>query len=44
MSLMIYLPVDRGGLRKLADLEAAITDQTALVSQSAGFADGLTVI
>jgi hypothetical protein len=27
-----YLPVDRQGLLKLADLEAAITDQTALVS------------
>jgi cysteine desulfurase len=27
-----YLPVDRDGLLKLADLEAAITDQTALVS------------
>jgi cysteine sulfinate desulfinase/cysteine desulfurase-like protein len=27
-----YLPVDRDGLHKLADLEAAITDQTALVS------------
>jgi len=27
-----YLPVDREGLMKLADLEAAITDQTAVVS------------
>ena len=27
-----YLPVDRDGLLKLADLEAAITDQTAVVS------------
>ena len=27
-----YLPVDRDGLVNLADLEAAITDQTALVS------------
>jgi cysteine desulfurase len=27
-----YLPVDREGLLKLADLEAAITDQTAVVS------------
>ncbi|HUY15256.1 MAG TPA: aminotransferase class V-fold PLP-dependent enzyme [Terriglobia bacterium] len=27
-----YLPVDRDGLIKLADLEAAITDQTAVVS------------
>jgi len=27
-----YLPVDRDGLLKLADLETAITDQTALVS------------
>lgn len=27
-----YLPVDRDGLLKLADLEAAITDETALVS------------
>ncbi len=27
-----YLPVDRGGLLKLADLESAITDQTAIVS------------
>ena len=27
-----YLPVDRDGLLKLADLEAAITDQTAIVS------------
>jgi cysteine desulfurase len=27
-----YLPVDRDGLLKLANLEAAITDQTALVS------------
>jgi cysteine desulfurase len=27
-----YLPVDRDGLLKLADLEAAVTDQTAVVS------------
>ena len=27
-----YLPVDRDGLLKLADLEAAITNQTAVVS------------
>ena len=27
-----YLPVDRDGLLKLADLEAAVTDQTAIVS------------
>lgn len=27
-----YLPVDRGGLLKLADLEDAITDETAIVS------------
>jgi cysteine sulfinate desulfinase/cysteine desulfurase-like protein len=27
-----YLPVDREGLLKLADLESAITDQTAVVS------------
>jgi len=27
-----YLPVDRNGLLKLADLEAAITDQAAVVS------------
>lgn len=27
-----YLPVDRDGLLKLADLESAITDQTAIVS------------
>ena len=27
-----YLPVDREGLLNLADLEAAITDQTAVVS------------
>jgi len=27
-----YLPVDRGGLLNLADLEAAITDETAVVS------------
>jgi cysteine desulfurase len=27
-----YLPVDRDGLLNLADLEAAITDQTAVVS------------
>ncbi len=27
-----YLPVDRDGLLKLADLEAAITDETAVVS------------
>ena len=27
-----YVPVDRDGLLKLADLEAAITDQTAVVS------------
>jgi len=27
-----YLPVDRGGLLKLADLEATITDQAAVVA------------
>ena len=27
-----YLPVDRDGLLKLADLENAVTDQTAVVS------------
>ncbi len=30
--LVTYLPVDRDGLLKLADLEVAITDQTAVVS------------
>ncbi len=29
---LTYLPVDRDGLLKLADLEAAITDETAVVS------------
>jgi cysteine desulfurase len=29
---LTYLPVDRGGLLKLADLESAITDETAVVS------------
>ena len=29
---MTYLPVDRDGLLKLADLENAITDETAIVS------------